>query len=341
MKTLDRYIARSFLFNLVMLYVVVAALYVLLDLIVNFDEFAQAAQASGGGVVSRLVSMGGTIAGFYGPQLLLLYVYVAGMLPIGAAGFTLAALVRNRELVAMLSGGVSLRRVMAPMVVLTIAANVALVIDRELLIPPLAARLVEGHANLGTADARFVELRFVCDGNGSLFTTTRYDTQRGEMEGVTILARKPVPGSPGIFGRAYARVTAEKASWNGERGGWELVGGVRVLEPDIAAGEVERTPEVQDFIFSDLDPRTILLHERERYRQLLSTPQIVALKSKGHLVDTRELTRLQHSRLSLPVVNLLILLMGVPFFLLRTPGPLLVPALRAASIDPTRALRGE
>lgn len=341
MKTLDRYIAKQFFFNLVMLYVVVATLFVLLDLIINFDEFAQAVERrSDDGFFASVGALISAAYSFYWPQMLLLFVYVAGLLPVGAAGFTLAALVRNRELVAMLAGGVSLRRVMIPMIFITIGVNVLLIVDREIVLPPLAERLVDGHAQLRGKDTRSVRLRFVMDGNGSLFTTPRFDAQTGEMKHVTILIRERV--RPGIYGRAVARVTATQAIWNPEyagkngiRSGWELINGHSIREPAIEAGRIgEQSREVDavEFIESDLDPQTILLREKERYRQLLSSHQLGALMNKGHLVNTREIKRLRHSRWSLPVVNLLILLMGLPFFLLRTPGPLLLATIQAATM---------
>src|ERR1043165_8386447 len=102
MSILDRYISRQFLFNFVTLFVVIGGLYVLLDLIVNFDEFVKAAQRTESqGVIERAGETAYKIWDFYWPSMFQLYNYMAGLLPVGAAGFTLAGLVRNRELVAM------------------------------------------------------------------------------------------------------------------------------------------------------------------------------------------------------------------------------------------------
>ena len=336
MRVLDRYIARQFFFNFLMLFVVVSGLYVLLDLIINFDEFAAAAQrVDEGGFIERAWAAVSRAWSFYWPRLFLLYVYVAGLLPVGAAGFTLAALVRNRELVAMMAGGLSLRRAILPMLLITLGINVVLLLDQELVLPPLSPRLVEGHGKLKKGGVKKIKLRFAPDSYGALFTSPGFnpDPDDWSMEVVRILLRREV--EPGIFDRATGRIVAAQAFWDPQRGGWELINAHIIREPeDPAAAQPDyvRQPEPIDFLASDLDPHTILLRERDRYRQLLSTAQLSAMLDKPKLVDTRELKRIYHSRFSLLAVNMLILLMGVPWFLLRTPGPLLVPALRAAVV---------
>jgi lipopolysaccharide export system permease protein len=333
MRILDRYIARQFLFNFLMLFVVISGLYVLLDLIVNFDEFAAATRrVDEGGVVQRATGPVSRTWSFYWPRIFLLYVYVAGLLPIGAAGFTLAGFVRNRELVAMMAGGVSLRRVAVPIVALTIAANVALLVDQELLLPKLAAQLAQGHAQLKSSRGGKFKLKFAPDGHGRLFTCAAYDPATQTMNGVTILVRYEV--RPQIYDRATERVLAAQAVWDEQRRGWELINAHLIREPveGPASADYGRSIEPVEFISSDLDPHTILLRERERYRQLLSTRQLASLLDKAQVVDTQELKRIYHSRFSLLVVNVLILLMGLPVLLLRTPGPLLLPVLRAAAV---------
>ena len=337
MTILDRYIARQFLFNALMLFVVVSGLYVLLDLIVNFDEFVAATQrVDEGGWLSRGAATVVRGWDFYWPRLFLFYVYVAGLLPIGAAGFTLAALVRNRELVAMMAGGVSLRRAAVPIIVLTVGANLLLLIDQELLLPPLAHRLVEGHAKLKKGGVRKVKLRFAPDGRGALFTAGGFDPATGAMEGVTVLLRQRPEGSEsGVFDRATERITAAQAFWDPNRGGWDLVNGYIVREPrQVGQGPTDYVRRVEEigFLPSDLDPHTILLRERERYRQLLSSTQLAQLLDKEQLVDTQDLRRIYHSRFSILVVNVLIVLMGLPLLLLRTPAPLLLPTVKVAAV---------
>lgn len=335
MPILDRYIARQFVFNFLMLFAVISGLYILLDLILNFDEFAAATRQASGGFFERLGDLIARAWDLYWPQLFPLYVYIAGLLPVGAAGFTLAGFVRNRELVAMMAGGISLRRVAVPLVLLTIAANALLLVDQEFIVPRLAHGLVEGHSKVKRAAPRKIRLRFSADSHGSLFNAF-FDPRTGGMESLTVLRRREA--QPGVFDRALERVTAAQAFWNADRGGWDLVNGQLLREPPtpaggIASGDVDyrRTIEEIQFLPSDLSPDTILLREHQRFRQLLSSAQLTELIGSP-LVDTRELQRIFHARYSMLLVNVLVLLMGLPLFLLRSPGPLLLPSVRAAAM---------
>ena len=108
MTTLDRYIIRQFLVNYLVLLAVLMSLIVLLDVIINLDELVEVGGAADIGLAARIVSTAMRLVDFYLPMCLFFFVYVAGLVAILAAGFTLASLIRNRELVAMLAGGGSL-----------------------------------------------------------------------------------------------------------------------------------------------------------------------------------------------------------------------------------------
>lgn len=335
MKTLDRYIIRQFLTNFAILFMVVVGLIVLLDLIINFDEFVQAGQKLEGGWMTRAVGVARIAAGFYGPMLFLFYDYLVGLLPLGAAAFTLAGLIRHRELLAMLAGGVSMHRIAMPILALGFAANVLMLVNQEVILPHFADELNRSHSDLKELETGHqIELRFVPDGNGALFTAAGFDEQTHEIHDLTILQRKPMQS--GQYGRAERRITAEQAEWDADRGGWRLTDGLAV-DRRMARGDDDpaaraRSPEPVRFVKSDLDPTTLLFREQSRYSQLLSFRQLGRLMGKPEIVDLARLQRIRHSRLSMFVINLTILAMGLPFFMLRVPQNLLIPAVKAAAL---------
>ena len=360
MRILDRYIIRLFLLNLLILFVVVIGLIVLLDLIINFDEFVQAAQRMEGDGWGRVAGTARVIVDFYTPLVFLFYVYLAGLLPLGAAAFTLATLIRNRELTAMLAGGVSMYRIAMPILVLGFGVNLLMVADQELVLPELARKVGRSHSDLKEGGARAIELRFAPDGKGALFTARAFDPQSGVMKDLTILRRRPT--GDGTYGRAVERITADRATWNEANGGWVLENGVAVrreIQRDTdstaergsaapAFASVRSDPQTNsgagsgaldarehyaiDFFPSDLDPTTIMLREKSRYRQLLSLRQLGEMIEKPEIVNAGELHRIRHTRFSMVVVNMLILAMGLPYFLRRAPGNLMVPSVKAAAL---------
>ena len=149
MRLLDRYIVKQFVQNFVILGVVLAGLFVLVDLIVDLDEFLKAGRAHadqrGGVVLATLWVM----ADYYGPILLLIYSTMSGLLVVAAMGFTIAQLQRSRELTAILAGGVSLYRVAAPVLVAGFMLNLIVLPVQELAIPRLSDKLVRSKSQVG------------------------------------------------------------------------------------------------------------------------------------------------------------------------------------------------
>lgn len=326
MKTLDRYILRQFLMNLVILFVVMALLIVLLDLITNLDEFVKAGQQDdreGWAAAWKTITVA---AGYYGPQICLYYLYMAGVLPIAAAGFTLASMMRNRELVAIVAGGISLHRAAFPIFLGGILCCGLQFVDQEFVIPPLRDRLTIGPSEVRYGYAQPFSLLFMPDGRGNLFSGSQYNANTQSIDDVTILKRDEV-------GRATERISADEAAWDQTNHGWRLTHGLTLRRSTGAGPDSQRlAPHPVEFIPSDLDPTTILLRERAMYRHLLSTAQLRSLADKPNIVDTRDLERLIHGRFSLLVMNLLILGLGLPFYLKRAPANLLQQTIFAAPL---------
>jgi lipopolysaccharide export LptBFGC system permease protein LptF len=73
-----------------------------------------------------------------------------------------------------------------------------------------------------------------------------------------------------------------------------------------------------------------MLNKRASFRSLLSLRQLSELIHNSGAIDIAEMQRIRHSRFSMVVVNMLILIMGVPYFLLRAPSNMLAQSVKAA-----------
>ncbi|MDH3584788.1 MAG: LptF/LptG family permease, partial [Phycisphaerae bacterium] len=274
MKRIDRYITKMFLINYVILFVVVVGLIVLLDLISNFDEFLQYADRVESSFLGRTVRTLGAMVDFYGPLVFLLFAYLAGLLPVAAGGFTLAAMIRNRELLAMLASGIGMHRIVAPIFVIAFLTTLLMVANQELVLPQFAQKLSRKRADIKYGGFRTFAVQFVPDGSGALFTAARFDPQSEMMHDVAILRRFRL--GENRFGQAGERIVAQQATWDATRGGWELTNGFSVPRTVKAAeGEdtfAARRPRPVEFLASDLDPVTLLMRKRSRFRELMSIP---------------------------------------------------------------------
>jgi lipopolysaccharide export system permease protein len=330
MTTLDRYIIRQFIVNFVILFVVMVGLVIMVELIANFDEFVQAAQRQQEqvGLTQQIGNILYLMADFYGPMIFLYYDYFVGVLPVAAAAFTLAALSRNRELTAMLAGGISLHRVAMPILAMGLAANILAVANQEFALPHFAQKLSRARSDIKLGHIRAAVIRFVPDAEGSLFSAAAFEVEAQSLRELTVLKRQKV--GEGVYGRTTERITAHSAHWDDEAAGWRLTGGKSQSRESAEAG-VQDLPEGY-VLKTDLSPITLLLREKARVRQLLNMHQLNELIANSQTVNIAELMRIKQTRFSLPLINLLILAMGTSFFLLRVPGNLLVQTVKAAPL---------
>ena len=171
MRTLDRYVIRSFLSSAAMLFVAVMALRIVADLFFNMDEFVE------GNKTFR--ELAGHIATYYGYQSLMYFSELGGVIIVLAAAFTMARMNHTNELTAMLASGVSLHRVILPMIVSAMLMGGLIILDRELLIPPNASKLVRDRDE--AKKLKEFPVHLMPDGNGVVWWSPLYDPATNTM----------------------------------------------------------------------------------------------------------------------------------------------------------------
>jgi len=325
MTILDRHIAARFFTNFALLFTILFVFAVSIDVILQLDSFTKAVQSSGKTGITALVEFGRAVLDFHGPQLFQFYSYMLGLVSVGAAGFTLAQMVRTRELVAIMSGGASLRRVGLVIVACATALNVLQLFNQELLLPRLAPFLVRDHSQVLSGSAARFSVPLTRDGRGQLLRAGSLNPETGEIVMLLMIERDGK-------GSAVARVEATSAHWNPGRGAYELTGGLRSVRRGLAdepvAGGVEDVQPI-DIVTTDLSPEALKVRRYTQYAQMLSLKQLREMREQGG-VEPRLLARLTYLRLASIVVNLLVLVASLPFFLLREPKSLLQQSIACA-----------
>src|SRR4030043_2296761 len=214
MKILDKYVARNFLIGYAIAFCVLIGLRIIIDLFVNLDEFTEHANLGIFAVVGNILS-------YYTLHSLLYFRDFAGMITVVAAAFSLGRMIRSNELVAVMASGVSLKRVIVPIILLSSLLTVLLVIDQELLIPPLSDKLVRGQDALPGQEK--YDVWFIDDDNGSLICTEQFDVKTSTMYRPTIITRSRKPDS--IVWEIIGRISADKAVYNPKTQSWDLTTG--------------------------------------------------------------------------------------------------------------------
>jgi len=332
MKKLDRYIIEQFLVNFVILLAVMACLFVTVDLLVDVDEFLEAGRIRAdqyGGVFAATLW---TIGDYYGPTLVLMYVFFCGLLVVGAMGFTFTGLARNGELVAMVSSGVSMHRIAAPVLVIGLLLNGLAIPNQELLIPRLSHKLARSKSQVKYDTAAAFDIHYAVDTHGHLLSAAQFNAggaggAQPMLTGVTILERDAA-------GQVQRRITAEQAFWDEAKQGWELLGS-SVIRPGEGAAGITAYHESPDaavgFFATNLSPPVLLARRATIYPRLMSLGELQALTANP-AVDAGPITQIMHSRFSMLVVNMLVLAMGLPFFLLREPANMLSQGVKASAV---------
>jgi len=308
MKVLDRYLVRQFLVNFLILLTVLLALFMLFDLVNDMDEFVQGAQAREARFGSFAAALLYVLFDYYLPVSILLYAYLAGLVVVGAMGFTLAQMARHRELVALAAGGVSMQRVAMPILVAGGLLNMSALLAHEVLVPRFASELTRSKSDLEYLDPGRFPVHYLADSQSNLFIAESFRFVHGEMEAVTILERNAV-------GHVKRRISASQARWDPAREGWELVNAFAVARHE--GGEVRDGPEAVAFFATDLAPAVIEAHRTSRFSRLLSTEGLHRLAENPALgaAQAQQVEKVIWSRFSMIVCYILILMMGMPFFL--------------------------
>lgn len=319
MTVLDRYLLRSLVVNYLIGLGVMLSLYVALDMFVNLDEFLESRPA--------FPALLANLADFYGPNLLLYFSQLSGVIALFACAAAIARMRRSNELTAVLASGISLYRVARPVLLFALAATALLTLDTEVLIPAVAHKLSRDHDEVD-GDRAF-EVMFLRDRGGAMLSAGKFDPASGNMERMLVMQRDET-------GSIVSTTEADQASWVPPRAGaaaghWALERArsvARVTADPAALGPRERQeityPQVYE---SELDPKSIQLRQAAGWVRFLSLAQLKELESSG-TADARSILQTRHARIVAPIVSLVLVLLGVPFFLDRSPANILSDAGR-------------
>ncbi|TVQ62040.1 MAG: LptF/LptG family permease [Phycisphaerales bacterium] len=339
MNLLDRYIARQFLLNIVILAVILFSFVITIDAAINMNRFARLADQMGSVIneAGETVQPGGLrrtlmvvllIADLWWPRLFQLSGFLLGMLLVAGMGFTCAQMVHKRELVAVLASGQSLHRVWRPFLIVAVGLSVLQVLNQELVLPRIAPLLTRDHGQAGQRALGETRVPLLADSLGRRFYAETFDADAGTIEGLIVYEFD-------ASGVAERRISARRAAWRD--GAW-------ACEPQAVSVSLKdrRAPAVLlDRIETDLDPTTIRARRFAGYAQNLSFAEVSQLIRLSRRLDgsTAEadaniarLERIRWGRFAVLASNVLALIICLPFFIMRVPGNMAIQGLRVAPV---------
>jgi lipopolysaccharide export LptBFGC system permease protein LptF len=232
------------------------------------------------------------------------------MITVVAAAFSLGRMIRSNELTAVMASGVSLKRVIAPIVILAILLTGLLVVDEEFLIPPLGDKLVRTQDTIPGQES--YDVWFISDGNGSLICSQKFDVKTSTLYKPTIILRSKEAES--AIWKVTGRISAERGVYNPETGEWNLING-QFTEKDSEKG-VEPIASYA----TDITPKDIPVRRKSRHKTLLSWSQLAALTTqRTKIKDIAQLYSQMHFHITDPIINFVMLMISLPILVCRDP----------------------
>ncbi len=282
------------------------------------------------GFLHRSAGVFRAIGDYYGPIVILVYAFFSGLIVVAAMGFTLTGLGRHRELTAMVSSGISLYRVAMPILITGIALNVLALPVQEFVIPQLAGKLSRKKSHVKKQQVDYFAFYYTPDGSGSLISAARFDAEHEQLTNMRVVVRDE-------NGLQKQKITAAQAVWDQDRQGWELIDGYAISPGRIGESPVEaleRAGVDMEFFKTDLSPTLIKTRRNADYVRLLPVTELQKMQNNQAVPPTMRdtVTRTKWGRVSLLIVNVLILVIGLPYFLLRAPGNMLLQSVKAAGL---------
>ncbi|MFO0874722.1 MAG: LptF/LptG family permease [Phycisphaerales bacterium] len=336
MRIIDRHIAARFLWNFVVLFALLFVFAISIDVILQLDRFIEAADAAveRGEYSMRSIALVVAVFNFHGPRVFQFYAYLLGLVSVAAMAFTFAQMHRHRELVALLASSQSLHRVARPVLVAAIGLNVLQIVNTEFVLPRLAPLLIREHGDILEEGLDRFPMPLTPDGRGNLMLARAFDPRSSTIEGLLALERDE-------HGTAVRRTTASIARWNAATRTWDLEGGRttrrRAETPALTDTETSVESEPIATFETDLDPAAINMRHSATYAQMLSVRQLREVQQVGG-ADLRLTQRALWGRFGAVLVNLVVLLLAMPSFLLREPANLLRQSVECAAISVTAML---
>lgn len=315
MRILDRYVAWSYVKNYLLSFLVLVGMYIVLDMVFNFDELVEVNQRPDMQGFRAVVNFATYVADFYFYQVALYFVHLSAIIPVVAAAFTLMRMTRFNELTALLSSGVPLLRVGMPIIIVALLFNGLLWVDQELVIPNIIHKLVRKHDYGASANAQNFQIAVMRDEatNSKLtawYTPMPKDGGPPRMEAVSIL-RQDERMEP------LSHIKADSAVWDRQREGWVLHNG----KEDTNLSPRQRNPvATRDVAFykGSVTPEEIQLYRSGQFVEMLSTRRINQLLQRGSSYGQEDLLRVKHTR-GVPQItlNMVILLLALGSVLTR------------------------
>jgi len=301
MQILNRYLLKQFLSVLLFAILSFWIIFLIVDLVEHIDLFIDR-QATPSSVIRYYL--------YYSPYILVLVSPIAMLL---SSLFSLGLLARQNELLAMKSSGISLYRILLPLLGLALGISFLVMLAGNFLIPYTNQKSLKIRAREIEKKNKGMEVSFndiyLQTENQQIIYLNHYNSQKKAGEGVLFQTFSDF-GSAGKNNRIKEEILAEKILWDGK--GWLFLNGSHRIFSDSVTSFPEKYVQFERILRLDLKLKPEALTKEQKLPEEMSYKELksyVRLKQRTGQDTAKEKTDL-YMKISFPLANLIIVLFG-------------------------------
>jgi len=310
MKIIDRYMVKGFLGP----FVWCLFLFTIMAIIIDIFSFIE-------DIVKFKIPATSIIA-FYVYYCPTIFLQVTPMAVLLSTIYVLSNLNKNNEITAMKSSGISLWRILAPILIIGFLISMAIFIVNDRIIP-VSSRIstvirrdeLEKEKRKGAGTKIVKNVAIYSAGNRILFARS-YDTEKKVLQDV-IIHRHDTSEN------LISKITAQSGAWTGE--GWKFYKVImwridnsgKILGAPIFFDEKEIALKEKPSDFANRESRSEYMSYKELKAYIENFKGAGTKFVKGLLVDL-------YYKVSFSLISLIIILIGAPFALITTRGGVLI-----------------
>ena len=302
-RKLDRYVAASFTSSYLICFLFFLGIFIVIDLVPKVDDIMDAAPLA----AERGESLLFLTIRFYLMKTPEIFLMVAPFLTVMAAMFSVTRLRKSNELIPMVMAGISIHRILLPTFVMAGALLLGMVLVQEYVAPACAEkRMVEAAFLFEQEPALLLDQEVFWDMDGKEIVVRKYNVATQVIGSADISYLKQHAGR-----EVHCSIEGKNLRWLGpEDRAWSMEEGYSMTE-DFSDIDTKWQRQALKKVEIGLTPADIVVRIKEM------TDLTFGEIRRAYVLNPQDLRMkiLLHYRITFPLSNLLLLLLGIPFVL--------------------------
>lgn len=206
-RTIDRYIIMTFVKLFLLAMVALMLMLVTIDMLMQMDEFTEAFESVKDYTTWDMLR---DTARYYFFHLPVYVTFIGGVIIVAAAAFTIGWMNHTNELTAMLASGMSLHRVVLPIIIGSMVVGLLIIVDQEVVIPAVRSELITDRDEAGKTERETMQLNWLVDDARSAWYAPEF-SPGNEEKGKSAELKMPMVILRDSKFRYAAHIVGEKA----------------------------------------------------------------------------------------------------------------------------------